>query len=72
MGVGRPVEILSRAGRDGGEVRRTGIVVASATQMNKAPFRSDIIGNAEGRCRPDGAENYFSFDSTNMPRLTAL
>ena len=54
MGVGRPVEILSRAGRDGGEVRKTGIVVASTTQMNKAPFRSDIIGNAEGRCRPDG------------------
>ena len=43
----------------GGEVRRTVIVVELATQTQQAPFRSDIIGIAAGRCRPDGAGNYF-------------
>jgi hypothetical protein len=50
---------FSREGREGGEVRRTGIVVESATQTNQAPFRSEIIGNVDGICRPAGAEIYF-------------
>jgi hypothetical protein len=40
---------LSREGREGGEVHRTGIFVDIATQMNLAPFRSDIVGNMKGR-----------------------
>jgi hypothetical protein len=44
-------EFLSREGREGGEVRGTGIFVEMATPMNQAPFRSDIIGI----CRPDVA-----------------
>ena len=33
----RAVEFLSREGREGGEVRRTGIFVEPAMQMNQAP-----------------------------------
>ncbi len=51
---------------------RAGIFVASPAINGESSVRSDIIGNVDGICRPDGAENYFGFASTNMPRLTAL
>jgi hypothetical protein len=52
-----------------GEVRRTGIVVEPAMPTNQAPFRSGIIGNADGRCRPDGAGEFLVWVSTKMSRL---
>ena len=36
---------LSREGSEGGEVRRTGIFVETATPTDQAPFRSDIGEN---------------------------
>jgi hypothetical protein len=30
--------------------------------MDKAPFRSDISGNVDGICRPDGAGNRFGLE----------
>ena len=38
----RGIEFLSRAGREGGEVRRTGTGVETAPPMNQAPFRREI------------------------------
>jgi hypothetical protein len=51
---------------------RAGIFVASPATNGQSSVRSDIIGRADGRCRPDGAGIHFGFGSTNMPRLTAL
>ena len=40
---------------------RAGIFVASPFTNGQSSVRSDIVGRADGRCRPDGAENYFGF-----------
>ena len=37
------------------QVRRTGIFVAAPINNGQSSVRSDIVGNADGRCRPDGA-----------------
>ncbi len=41
---------------------RAGIFVASPAINGESSVRSDIIGNVDGICRPDGAENYFDSD----------
>jgi len=66
------------------QVRRTGIFVASPFKNGQSSGRSDIVGNADGICHPDGAvslahrmgeggrrpgEGCQFWASTNMPRL---
>jgi hypothetical protein len=38
---------------------RADIFVAPPATNGQSSVRSDITGNADGICRPDGAENYF-------------
>jgi hypothetical protein len=40
---------------------RADIFVASPSATGQSSVRSDIIGRADGICRPDEAENYFGF-----------
>jgi hypothetical protein len=51
---------------------RADIFVASPATNGQSSVRSDIIGMWTEYAAPNGAEIYFGFGSTNMPRLTAL
>jgi len=62
------LNFLSREGREGGEVRRTGIFVDSQFQNHQSSVRSDIIGI----CRPDGAEIMFGLWFYKYAAPTAL
>jgi hypothetical protein len=46
-------------GSRGREARRAGIFVVRPCQDNKSSARSDIVGETDGICRPDGAGFYF-------------
>ena len=51
----RAVDFSSREGREGGEVRRTGIFVEPAMPMNQAPSERHRDGRPPGLCRSYGA-----------------
>jgi hypothetical protein len=65
-------EFLSREGHEGGEVRRTGIVVETASQVNQAPSGATSSGPWTEYAAPTGLKIILAWGSTNMPRLTAL
>jgi hypothetical protein len=66
IGVG----FLSREGREGGEVRRAGIVVENQPHKFKSSVRSDImVAVRKDYAAPTGLEFGLGWDSTNMPRL---
>jgi hypothetical protein len=54
------------------QVRRTGIFVASPFKNGQSSGRSDIVGNADGICRPDGAGIRFGLGFYNDAAPTAL
>ena len=54
------------------QVRRTGIFVASPFKNRQSSVRSDIVRNAEGICRPDGAGIRFGLGFYNDAAPTAL
>jgi hypothetical protein len=62
------LNFLSREGREGGEVRRTGIIVEPHRINSKAPSGATSSEYAA----PTGLKIILVLGSTNMPRLTAL
>ena len=65
-------ETVSREGRAGGEVRRTGIFVEPVTTTNKAPSGAISSGMWTEYAAPTELENLMFPIATNMPRLMAL
>ena len=55
-----------------GEVRRTGIVVETTSQMNEAPSGATSSGVWTEYAAPTGLKIILACGSTNMPRLAAL
>jgi hypothetical protein len=62
------LNFLSREGREGGEVRRTGIFVEIRINKSNSSVRSDMVAVRNDYAAPTGLKIILVLDSTNMPR----